>query len=62
MKIRMERVLRRGHGMCRGPVLGVSTAKASLKEGPSDWRAGSKGDKPQNEAGEAVEMGPCRAF
>lgn len=62
MKIGMERVLRRGHGMCRGPVLGVGIVRASLKEGPSNWRAGSKGNKTQDEAGEAVEMGPCRAL
>lgn len=33
--------------------------RASLKEGPSDWRAGSKGRQVQDEAKEAP---PNRAF
>lgn len=56
----MERILCGGHGMRRGAVLEVGMVRASLKEGPNDWRAGSKGR--QDEAGEAAGMGPCKTL
>lgn len=43
------------------PVAGVGRMRASLKEGPSDRRAGSKGGKVQDEVREAAGPRPCRA-
>lgn len=56
MKMGTKRILCGGHGTSRGSVLEVGMVKASLKGGPSDYRAEYERGK-VDEVEEAVGIG-----